>query len=233
MRKQKVTANIGTNTLTFQTAGWVSRKDLENLYTDVRFCVADLKPGFYVITDLSECSFGSLNAIATLRKIMNYLMEMQVGQVIRITKQNSLVHKQIMNFASRTQGYKAVYVQSLEEAEKLIEESDGPKNIHFRLLQMPVHFSTESENGTGYILEISIKCCKIAFLSATFTPGDEVNITLEFIKRDGSEQLFDLPSQVTEVSEEHFTAEFQDLDDKNRENLRKCIVQEAQRDIEP
>lgn len=231
MKKVHVTASIGTNTLILKTSGWVTKKDLDSIYTDVRFCVADLKPGFHVISDLSDCRFGSLNALTNLRKIMNYLMEMQVGQVIRITRKNSLIHKQIMNFASRSQGYKAVFVHSREEADKLINESDRQKALQFRLFQTPVCFSADTVNGTGYILEISIECCKIAFHSEPLKPDNQVTIKLEFTLRDGTEQQFELISKITEVSDEHFIAEFQNLDEDRKECLRMCIVQEAQKDV--
>ena len=37
-----------------------SKKVLDKVYTDVRFCVADLKSGFDVVTDLSQCTLGHL-----------------------------------------------------------------------------------------------------------------------------------------------------------------------------
>lgn len=215
----------------FKSSGWITKKDLDNLYTDVRFCVADLKPGFHVITDLSECKFGSLDSIATFRKIMNFIMEKKAGQVIRITRKSSLIHKQILNLTSRYQGYKAIYVNSLEEAEKLIQESDGRHDLNFRLLQTPAYFSAGDIKGTGYIKEISTNHCQIVFFTASLAVNEQILIRLEFTLRDGLQHAFEIQAKIMEVEQEYFTAEFTCLDDDRKDLLRKCIIYEAQKEL--
>ena len=64
----KVKADIVKNRLYLAIGGKAVKKDLDKLYTDVRFYVADLRSGFDVITDLSECSLGHLNGVSTFRK---------------------------------------------------------------------------------------------------------------------------------------------------------------------
>jgi hypothetical protein len=86
----KVKADIGKNRLYFTISGKVVREDLDKLYTDVRFGVADLKPGFDVISDLSECNLGHLSGVPTFRKIMNFLISKRVGEVVRVINSNSL-----------------------------------------------------------------------------------------------------------------------------------------------
>jgi len=57
---------------------------MDNLYTDIRFCVADLRPGFKLITDLSDCTLLSLRGLPTFNKRANHLISNKVAKVIRI-----------------------------------------------------------------------------------------------------------------------------------------------------
>jgi hypothetical protein len=109
-QRSKVTADLKRNRLYITLSCDPGKKVLEKIYTDVRFCVADLKPGFNVISDLSQCTLGHLNGIPTLRKIMSYLALNQPGEIVRITGKMSLIFKQLIRFTTRFQGYKPIYV---------------------------------------------------------------------------------------------------------------------------
>ena len=71
--KAKVRTDIKKNRLYITLPTCINTKELEKIYSDVRFGVADLKPGFDVVTNLNHCSIGHLSAIPTLRKITAYL----------------------------------------------------------------------------------------------------------------------------------------------------------------
>lgn len=119
----KVRTDIKGNVLYITISGNIRKQHVETIYTDIRFGVADLKPGFAVITDYSQAKIGHLSGIASFKKIMNYLKENGVGQIIRIIGENSLILKQILRISAATQGYTPVYVSSIEEAKaKLIEQ---------------------------------------------------------------------------------------------------------------
>lgn len=226
----KVTADIRKNRLIFRCTGAILKKDLDRLYTDVRFCVADLKPGFHVITDLSECRFANLNCITTFRKIMNYLLEKQAGQVIRIINSTSLIHKQIRNLSARFQGYKPVYVESLDEAERLLENCDSRQDLCFRLHRPPVHFETDTIKHTGYIREISTASCGIECITTDLHSDEEIVLQLEFARQDEAPETFEIRARVTDIEPDHFTAQFLDFDDERRQLLRNCIVREVQKE---
>jgi hypothetical protein len=108
----KVKADISKNRLYFTIAGQAVKEEMDKLYTDVRFCVADLKPGFDVISDLSECNIGYLSGVPTFRKIMNFLITKEVGDVVRIINGKSLIFKQVLNLSSRICGYKPLCIHS-------------------------------------------------------------------------------------------------------------------------
>jgi len=80
----KTSANIKKNRLTITAAEKITKKSMDSLYTEIRFCVADLKPGFDVITDLSACTLATLSGFTTYRKITNHLIISKVGRVVRV-----------------------------------------------------------------------------------------------------------------------------------------------------
>ena len=122
-KKLSATANIAKNRLYITIAGSVSKDDLDRLYTDVRFCVADLRPGFDVVNDLLDCPLAALNGIPTFKKIANYLAHNKVGRVVRVIRERNIVFKQIVRVSAGMDGYKAIYVNSLEEADTELEKT--------------------------------------------------------------------------------------------------------------
>ncbi len=120
--RSTVTASIKKNRLYITLQGIMCQKEVERLYTDIRFCVSDLEPGFAVITDLTLCRIGHLSAIGTYRKIMDFLLEKKVGQVVRIVGQAKVVYLQMLKLADLIQNYQPRYVSTLEEAEEYLDE---------------------------------------------------------------------------------------------------------------
>ena len=116
-------ANIAKNRLYITIAGRISKEDLDRLYTDVRFCVADLRPGFDVVNDLLDCPLAALNGIPTFKKIATYLAHNQVGRVVRVIKKRNIVFKQIVRVSAGMDDYKAIYVNSLEEANEALDKT--------------------------------------------------------------------------------------------------------------
>jgi len=117
-----VTADIKRNRLIIRLRGTVPKKDAEQIYTDIRFCVSDLKPGFAVITDLTEAKIGHLAGIEIFKKIAAYLIEKHVGPVVRVVGQGKIIFQQLAKLTNLVDGYKALFTKNLEEAESLLEE---------------------------------------------------------------------------------------------------------------
>lgn len=126
-----VTADIKRNRLVIRLRGIVPKKDSEQIYTDIRFCVSDLKPGFVVITDLTEARIGHLSAIGTFKKITAYLTEKKVGQVVRVVGQGKIIFQQLAKLTDQTNGYRPLYAKTMEEAEVLLADlaEKKPENI--------------------------------------------------------------------------------------------------------
>lgn len=123
-----VTADVKGNRLIIRLRGTVSRKAVERIYTDVRFCVADLAPGFAVITDLSEASIGHLSGIDIFIKITKYLTEKKVGPVIRVVGKSKVIFTQLAKLNQKIGGYQPMYAKTMEEAEVIL--TDLTQNQH-------------------------------------------------------------------------------------------------------
>lgn len=123
MNKTHAKTDSSRNRLYIKIVGTPSRKEVESLYTDIRFCAADLAEGFDVITDLRDCSLVPLGGMTTYMKIVNFLVSNKVTRVVRILNRNSLLFRQIINLADRIQDYQVTVVYSLEEAEAELENS--------------------------------------------------------------------------------------------------------------
>lgn len=118
-----VSASIKKNRLYITLQGVIHTKEAERLYTDIRFCVSDLEPGFAVITDLTQCRIGHLSAIGIYSKIINFLQEKQVGQIVRIIGDAKIIYLQMMKLTDKFQNYEPKYFPTLGEAEVFLDES--------------------------------------------------------------------------------------------------------------
>jgi hypothetical protein len=124
IKRSQVKAEIAKNRLYIILKGTVSAKELESIYTDIRFCIADLKSGFSVITDLTEGKIGHLSGIMTFKKIADYLVSQKVGTVVRVVGKPSVLSNQISRLTEIVQGYRPIYVATMEEAEEALKKSE-------------------------------------------------------------------------------------------------------------
>jgi hypothetical protein len=228
----KVRADIKRNRLYITLPASVSKKELDKVYTDVRFCVADLKPGFDVITDLSLCTIGHLNGIPILRKIMDYLVQHRPGEVVRIVGTTSVLFKQLIRLASRFQSYKPVYVNSLEEAEDRLANTRR-NALRFRLYCQGVEYAVGDRTGTGQLVDASTCGCAIGGATLSVAPEDSVVLTFTLRQDQDSSQTFTLHAVVARVDGELFAVQFGDISDEQKGLLYTCLAFEARSEIPP
>lgn len=117
-----VTADIKRNRLLITLRGNVAKKDAERIYTDIRFCVSDLKPGFSVINNLTESRIGHLSTIETFKKITSYLTEKQVGPVVRVVGRAKIIFQQMAKLTNMINCYQPIYAKTMEEAETILAD---------------------------------------------------------------------------------------------------------------
>ncbi|MGL1932866.1 MAG: hypothetical protein OCC45_14095 [Desulfotalea sp.] len=122
--KAKVIIDYQKNRIYLTFDSTVKKHDLQNIYTEIRFAVADLKPGFDVINDLSKATFAHLSGVTTFKRISDFLSSNEVGKVVRvITGMKGILFKQLSKSSEHINGYAPIYTSSVEEAEKLLDEA--------------------------------------------------------------------------------------------------------------
>lgn len=229
MGNLKVNADIHKNRLFFNFVGIATQKAMERLYTDVRFCVADLKPGFDVISDYSECTLIHLNSIPALKKIMSYLIENHLGEIVRILHRDRISQKQVLNLAIRVQGYTPIYVSNHEEAEEKLKNAVKRKGLRVHLHNVPIEYLLDSEEGKGNIIDMSTSGCAVEY--TTLRPKVDVDILLKMtFEKDGNlPELLRIKAKVVRVDNNVFAAEFTDFDNEGKELLWKYLIRESRR----
>ncbi len=143
-----------------------------------------------------------------------------------------VIRKKIVNFALRVQGYKPIYVSTLEKAKAKLAASVKRNGIRFHLHQPSVEYMIENTKGEGNILNMSTSGCAVA--SATLQPSStDVNILLEFSfeSDDAESEVFTIKARVVRVESNQFAAEFINLEKDRKDQLWKCLVYESQREI--
>lgn len=228
-----VKANIKKNRLFLKSSGSVSKKELDKIYTDIRFAVADLLPGFSVINDLSECTLCHISGIATYKKISNYLIQNGAKNVVRIINKESLVLKQFLQLAARFAEYIPVYVSTLEEAEALLDNSDERNSLSFHFAGQPsVKYFSNTATGEGHVLNISTSGCKI--ISTTLPPviDQEVDITVSFNVYQTAQKTFNAKACVVRTDNNGFAVEYSNLSEGRKNELWQDLLLEFEYDAQ-
>lgn len=228
-KRSKVTADRKKNRLYITLSANADKKELEKVYTDVRFCVADLRPGFGVITDLSACTLGHLNGVAVFRKIMAYLVASQPGEVVRVVGKMSVLFKQLVSMATTFQGYKPVYVDSLLQAEERFENAIRRNGLRFQVHQRLVDYSRNEQDGKGFLVDISISGCAVQAPTVSLGIHDEISLVIPLHQDHENISSFRLKAKVVRVEEELFAAQFIDVDDEQQAHFYQCLACEALR----
>lgn len=211
----KIKANVVENRLYFKLSGDVEQKELDRAYTDVKFLVADLSPGFDVIDDYSDCDIDPVNS-KSLKKITNYLVTNGLGEVVRIVNGNSLLHKHAEIIP--------VYARSREEAERKLEQSAKRNGIRFNVNNLPITYSNNNICGKGNLVNISTGGFSAESITSRISIGDEIYIQIIRNKADFSEEKFDAKARVIRADGNSFAAKFDSLHSNQKERLWKSLI---------
>jgi len=223
----KVVANIAKNRLHITIAGKLSKKHLDELYTEIRFSVADLRPDFDVITDLSNCTIAALSGIPTFRKIRNYLITNKIGRVVRIIDEKRIIFKQLINFTAKLQGYKADHFYSLAEAETALSNVQKRDGLRFVLREQSVRFSIDNLEGNGSVRDLSTSGCAIKTIDEQPVVLDKIFISIEFNKHEKLMRVFEIKAEVIWVERESFGVKFENMDNEQEELLWERLIYES------
>lgn len=226
LAKAKIITDIKKNRLYITLPNKVRSRELEYIYTEIRFGAADLKPGFDVITDLSRCSLGYLSAIPILGKITCYLATQKAGRVIRVTGNMNLILKQLIAHSSKYQCYKPIYVATLEEAEEELKKPIAPGGIRFQLHNRPLKYQVNDEQIEGHIIDISTCECTIKGKTENLSAGMELSVVFELGKKEGGFSPYTLQVLITGVNQDTFTLKFLNMDEQMEQQLYEGLTHE-------
>ena len=227
LQRSKVTADLKRNRLNIVIAATLCKKEVGKIYTDIRFCVADLKPGFDVVTDYSQCTFAHLSVIPTMRQIMDYLVSKHPGNVIRVVGKMGLILKQLTRFTDKFQSYTPVYVNTYEEAEDHLANKTQRKGLRFHLHGHPMECTIDQKTGSGAIIDISISGLSVQGLTIPVSQEQDVSIVIPMEHGDNTTSSFISKAKVVRVKEDMFAAQFHDLDEDQVAVLFKWLAYEV------
>lgn len=226
MADSTVNADIKQNRLYIKVGENPNKRDFFAIYTDIRFAVAELKPGFDVISDLSDCNLAALSAIPTYIKITSYLVDNNAGQIVRVLNKDSLLFKQAFNFAIKRAGYKADYVSTVQEAEDKLTEFVKRDGLRFSLIDRTIEFCTDTARGEAKLLDISTSGCSI--FSDIILPevGENISIMFPFLKGDDPEGKLQVKASVVREGENSFAVHFSGLGEEMKTLMLEQLRQE-------
>jgi hypothetical protein len=224
LNKSRIETNISENRITLIFAKILTKKGLDTFYTDVRFATADLKPGFNVIASFSQTKFLFLNGLGVFRKIFNFLLSSNSGEIIRVIQDNRIIYKQLLNLSLRIPGYAPVYASNIEEAESKINKPERRNGLRFNLMEHPVLYCIDGQKHNGIIKNISTSGC--AILTTEIQPDIRSVIHIMFSLNDQKKQSkdFSIKSMVVRAEDDLFAVSFMGIDKTQKEALWNCIV---------
>jgi len=116
-----VRADVRKNRLYITFVGFFSDDYMREACDRVIAEAGSLRPGFSIITDISQCKPATQRGAETIRRTQEHLAAHGVGRVVRVVAPDNVIIK--FQFQRRGQGYyKADTANSLAEAERMLDE---------------------------------------------------------------------------------------------------------------
>ncbi len=231
LQKSKITVDVKKNRLMITIPATAGIREAKQIYIDIRFGVADLKPGFDIITDFSQCTLAHLSAVPIMRQIMDYLVDKQPDNIIRIVGKTSLIFKQLLRFTNRFLGYKPVYVNSMEEAEAFLANSATHTGLCFIKHRQQVHYILNEEHGKGHLVELSVSECTVQDHSLPLSADTRISIVIPFHQEDDTLAPFTFTAQVIRAQDDLFSAQFLDLEKDQKARIYRYLAYEARQQV--
>lgn len=101
----------------------VSEADIRKFVKDMTHHVMRLKTGFTCLVDIRNMSLRYTEKEVFFMGItMGWLIDMGMGKVVRLVSRTNKISQVKMENESRSLGYRAKPVYSIEEAEKVLDE---------------------------------------------------------------------------------------------------------------
>ena len=223
----KAVVNLKKNRLNMTISGYIGTKDLDKLYTEIRFCVPDLKKGFEVVCDISQCNLIYITGLPIYKKIIDFLISHNVGEIVRVVKSSHVSCHQIKNFTERIDCYCSMYAKSQTEAEDKLENLVKRDGIRFHLNGMVVKYSFNNETREANLVDISTSGCAVNSCTVSLVAGAVIEIIFSFDQQEKLPAVFQIQAEVVRTTVNAFAVKFLKLSDEHKEQLYQQLVREV------
>jgi hypothetical protein len=223
----KAIADIKANRLHVTIAGTIDTRLLEKLYTEIRFCVADLRPGFEVVSDISQCQLLYIAGLPVYKKIIDYLVANRVGEIVRIIHDQYVGCKQIHTFSGRINSYTPLYAYSHEEAKQRLADTVRREGIRLKLRHLVLCYTVPSGNGTAVISDISISGCAVENATIPLAADTELEGSITFSSHATLIGQVEIKAVVVRCQADRFAVRFLGLSDDLKDQLYQRFAYES------
>nr|WP_321467655.1 PilZ domain-containing protein [uncultured Desulfobulbus sp.] len=193
---------------------------MDKLYTDVRFLVADLSPGFGVISDLAEYDF-SLPEVAPYKKITNYLLTNGLGEVVQVIRGDSLLYDQAERHSLQEFGLRPIFAKTNREADEKLTANAQRKRIRFYTNNVAIRYASQDKVGTGSLRDISTGGCSVEMATLPVAVGDTFHLEIAPNRTDST---FSAKALIIRVQNDSFSAKFDELDQSQKSEMWKLLI---------
>lgn len=109
------------NRLYLTLRGFSSLEVIQDAVRELKAAVGELKPGFDVVTDISDYKTARPEIAQEIQQIALFLKQSGMRRVVRVVSVNNVVARMQFERTSRPAGYEAEVVTSVDEADALLD----------------------------------------------------------------------------------------------------------------
>lgn len=227
----KTSANIKKNRLYVEISGSADEQSLDNLFSEFKSCVSILEPGLKVIVDLTQCSVIYVKGLMIYKKIIDYLVQKKVSEIVRIINKENVSYNQLIRFTDKIQSYKVIYAYSMEQAEEKLENLKFIDGIRFKLNRPKIKLYFDEKILDGNILYISVSGSAIEVSTVGILVDSICLLEIHFEDCENLESIFKIQTSVVRVGENMLATRFIDFQGKDQEKLYARLAFEVGREI--
>lgn len=110
------------------TLGKMAESDARGLIKEITHNTAALKPGFSCLVDIRNMDIKySEKQMYTMELVMGGLLDAGMARVVRVVSRKNKISQMRMEQESRALGYRARPANTIEEAERILDEEEARK----------------------------------------------------------------------------------------------------------
>lgn len=117
---KRTSIDIENNILNVKIAGILTGETALELNESIKHDISKLKPGYHIITDLTNFRIANDEAIVVIRELLESLSQNKVGRVIRVVGNSKNAIIQSAGVTKGIENYNVEYVPTIQDAYKTL-----------------------------------------------------------------------------------------------------------------